>query len=73
MIKKHVLKNFKEKVLFVFNNAKYDIIDIHLYDDAENWHKYIDLLPKDKPIIVTEFEDQVQYLKKQTKNIRLKE
>lgn len=44
-----------EKVLYVFDNAKYDMIDIHLYDDAENWETYIDILSKNKPIIVSEF------------------
>ncbi|MCD4760224.1 beta-galactosidase [archaeon] len=47
--------DYKEKVLYVFENAKYDMIDIHLYDDPLNWESYVDNLPKEKPIIVTEF------------------
>lgn len=47
--------NIKEKVLYVFNNAKYDAIDIHLYDDPRNWKNYIEILPNNKPIIVSEF------------------
>lgn len=45
----------KERVLYALENAKYDILDIHLYDDPANWQDYLELLPKEKPIIVTEF------------------
>lgn len=48
-------KELQEKVLYVFNNAKYDELDIHLYDDPENWRDYVELLPKDKNILVSEF------------------
>jgi len=44
---------------YVLENAKYDLLDIHLYDDAENWSIYYQLMKdkntKNKPIIVTEF------------------
>ena len=48
-------QNLREKVQYVFNNAKYDELDIHLYDDPQNWQDYIDLLPKGKNILVSEF------------------
>jgi hypothetical protein len=50
---KHVLEN----TLKVIKEAKYDILDLHLYDDAENWFTYFNILKNisDKPIIVSEF------------------
>lgn len=45
----------KERVLYALKNAKYDILDVHLYDDPANWQEYLELLPKEKPIIVSEF------------------
>jgi len=48
-------KNIKQNIDYVFENARYDMIDIHLYDDPENWADYLSVLPKDKPIIVSEF------------------
>ena len=47
--------NMSENVLYVFRNAKYEMIDIQLYDDPLNWPDYIKILPGDKPIIVSEF------------------
>lgn len=42
-------------VEYVFKNAQYDEIDIHLYDDYRNWNEYLSALPEEKPIIVSEF------------------
>jgi hypothetical protein len=46
-----------EKVDYVLNNAKYDLLDLHFYDDVENWKVYFDYFKTltSKPIIVTEF------------------
>ncbi|MBT4849354.1 hypothetical protein HON36_00705 [Candidatus Parcubacteria bacterium] len=49
-----------QRVKYVFINAKYDMVDIHLYDDPENWAAYVEALQsnlnlEDKPIILTEF------------------
>ncbi len=45
------------EVRFVFNNAKYDIADIHLYDIPDLWPLFIKMMKRDtkKPIYVTEF------------------
>ena len=46
-----------DRITYVLNNALYDEIDIHLYDDVENWGAYYSNF-KDmvqKPIIVSEF------------------
>ncbi len=42
---------------YVLKNAKYDLVDLHLYDDAENWDLYVKYLQDKvtKPIIVSEF------------------
>ncbi len=45
------------RIQYVMNNALYDEVDIHLYDDVENWDEYY-LNFKEittKPIIVSEF------------------
>jgi len=46
-----------ERVNYVLENANYDIVDIHLYDDVENWPIYYGAIKNkvSKPIIVTEF------------------
>ncbi|MDP2812537.1 MAG: cellulase family glycosylhydrolase [bacterium] len=49
-----------EKVAYVFANAKYDMVDVHFYDDPENWDEYMTALQSNfnvnnKPVIVTEF------------------
>ena len=46
-----------EKINTILKNAQYDEIDIHLYDDAENWPVFFDVINTmvRKPIIVTEF------------------
>ena len=48
-------KGIKQNIDNVLANANYDILDIHLYDDPENWPEYLSVLPTDKPIIVSEF------------------
>ncbi|MBS3172429.1 hypothetical protein J4438_02530 [Candidatus Woesearchaeota archaeon] len=42
---------------YVLANAKYDKVDIHFYDDPDNWDEYIAALKTltSKPIIITEF------------------
>lgn len=48
----------RQRVDYVFKRAQYDIVDIHLYDDPENWHIYyntIRAMALGKPIIVSEF------------------
>jgi len=48
-----------EKVAYAFANAKYDMVDIHLYDDPQYWDKYYQALEtlnnRNRPVIVTEF------------------
>ena len=39
--KEYCYKGIREKVAYVFRNAKYDILDIHLYDDYKNWKDYV--------------------------------
>lgn len=47
----------KNRIDYVLQNALYDIVDIHLYDDAENWSIYFRNIKKivQKPIIISEF------------------
>ncbi len=47
----------KNRIEYVLENALYDEVDIHLYDDAENWTVYVENFQSmvNKPIIVTEF------------------
>ncbi|MDY0287988.1 MAG: cellulase family glycosylhydrolase [Sphaerochaeta sp.] len=45
----------KAHVEYVLEHASYDVLDVHLYDDAENWPAYLALLPKGVPIVVSEF------------------
>ena len=47
--------DIQRNIDYVFANARYDMLDIHLYDDPENWSAYLSVLPRDKPIIVSEF------------------
>ena len=46
----------KENFLYVFENAKYEMIDLHLYDDVGWWEDYYNELKEisDKPVIVSE-------------------
>ncbi len=51
-------QNFLNRVTYVLDNARYDIIDAHLYDDPQNWHHYIaaiKALKPQTPIVVLEF------------------
>lgn len=45
------------KLIYALNNAKYDAVDIHLYDDYDNWDEYVNILRTltDKPLYVSEF------------------
>ena len=49
----------RERILFVLENAFYDLLDFHFYDDVENWPIILDvsqeLFPTESPIIVSEF------------------
>lgn len=46
-----------QRINTVLDNAFYDEVDMHLYDDVENWPIYIENFKQmvDKPIIVSEF------------------
>ena len=49
-----------ERTSKILKECKYDIIDIHLYDDYWNWHHYVNAINHisdevDIPIIVSEF------------------
>lgn len=45
------------RISSVLEKARYDIVDLHFYDDVENWGKYYQTIKSktNKPIIVTEF------------------
>ena len=51
------LPQYEARVGQVLAGARYDAIDIHLYDDPENWAAYLDAARAmcDKPVIVSEF------------------
>ncbi|MEO0470868.1 MAG: glycosyl hydrolase [Bacteroidota bacterium] len=46
-----------DKINYVLDQARYDEVDIHLYDDVENWAAYFAYIQSrvQKPIIITEF------------------
>jgi hypothetical protein len=51
-------QNYLNRITYVLNNSQYDIIDIHLYDDPENWRYYfssIKAIKQNIPIVVSEF------------------
>ncbi len=51
-------KQFLGRIRTVLQKAKYDAIDIHLYDDPENWQFYHDAVVKNAPgvpILISEF------------------
>ena len=50
-------KGIDERVTYVFRNANYDMVDIHLYDEAELFSDYITIVKQltDKQLIVSEF------------------
>jgi len=60
-IKQHCKKKryirMRDKIKYVLKHSKFDTIDIHLYDDAENWPIYHALIASrtSKPIVVSEF------------------
>lgn len=49
--------NIVNRISYVLDNAMYDEVDIHLYDDVEQWAAYFNNFKTlvNKPIIVTEF------------------
>lgn len=51
------IQSVVDRIDYVLNNTLYDIADIHLYDDVENWMMYYNNFKTmiDKPIIITEF------------------
>ncbi|WP_394972352.1 glycosyl hydrolase [uncultured Croceitalea sp.] len=51
------IKSVINRIEYILQNALYDEVDIHLYDDAENWKIYFENFKTmvDKPIIITEF------------------
>ena len=51
------IQSVVNRINYVLQNAMYNEVDIHLYDDAENWKIYFNNFKTmvDKPIIVTEF------------------
>jgi len=64
--KKYLLKycqsdksaELKQRVDHGLKMSRYDIVDIHLYDDPQNWNIYYDIIramAPGKPIIVSEF------------------
>ena len=50
-------KAISDKIAYILDNAQYDELDIHLYDDVENWDEYYANFRSMtlKPIIVSEF------------------
>ncbi len=59
--------NRLDRLEYALTNARYDSVDIHLYDDPANWDEYMAALRTltDKPIIITEFggpnEDDLRF------------
>lgn len=51
------IQQVMQRIDYVLQNALYDLVDIHLYDDAENWKVYFENFKSmvQKPIIITEF------------------
>lgn len=51
------IQSVKNRIDYVLQNAHYDLVDVHLYDDAENWNIYFEHFKSmvEKPIIVSEF------------------
>lgn len=52
-------RSYQQRFAYVIQNAKYDVIDLHLYDDVESWPAYFQAvtayLPAGIPVIVSEF------------------
>lgn len=55
--KEHLLSGKREYMQYVFDHAKYDVVDIHMYDEGELFPDFIRILKEmtDKPILVSEF------------------
>lgn len=51
------IQSVKDKIDYVLDNALYDFVDIHLYDDVENWNIYYQNIKAivQKPILISEF------------------
>jgi len=51
------IQKIKDRIKFVLENALFDILDIHLYDDVDQWDEYYFHFKSmvTKPIIVSEF------------------
>lgn len=52
------VKEVLERLYYVLTNASYDIIDLHMYDDCENWPVYLNMIRSmcpGKDIILSEF------------------
>jgi len=51
------MQEIKNKIDHILLNANYDLVDLHFYDDVENWQTYFNHLATlvTKPIIVSEF------------------
>lgn len=45
------------RIKYVLDNALYDFVDIHLYDDVDNWNIYLENIKSmvQKPILISEF------------------
>ncbi|WP_394747653.1 glycosyl hydrolase [Spongiimicrobium salis] len=52
-----VIQSVKDRISYVLEHARYDLVDIHLYDDVDNWPIYYTHFKTlvQKPIICTEF------------------
>ena len=46
-----------QRIRDVVQHARYDLVDLHLYDDVENWPTYVELMRElvPKPVLVSEF------------------
>ncbi|MFC1672306.1 beta-galactosidase [Planctomycetota bacterium] len=65
-----------QRITHVARNAKYDMVDIHLYDDPENWKIYHDMVKElcgNKKVIVTEFGGPNQKYQKYDEDFHVKE
>jgi len=51
-------QDYINRITYVLKHSRYDVIDIHLYDDPENWQYYLAAIKAIKPdiqVIVSEF------------------
>jgi hypothetical protein len=52
-------KFFRQRFEYVIENARYDLVDFHFYDDVENWPMYYQAaaayFPGDLEVVVSEF------------------